>query len=103
MRNTRDNDRLATMRLGFEVAMLAQSINGWFTTADFAELFNEQVGKIHWRSICRYLQALELLGLLEHELVRRECNLRLHLYRWVGWPEKDWRVWNESIEKKLGR
>jgi hypothetical protein len=91
------------MRTGLEVAMLAQSIKGWFTISDFHDLFNQQVGQIHLRSVCRYLQSLEVLGLLEHETGLSKFKQRMHLYRWVGWPEKDWRVWNESIERKLSR
>ena len=83
--------RLNVLHNTLDVAAIASTFTGWFSASDVYEIYRDEVGKCHPRTILRYLHQLEQAGLLDKRRKRivvdgrNGCVVRLQ-FGWVGWP-----------------
>ncbi len=83
--------RIKVLHITLEIAAIASSFDGWFSASDVHEIYRDEVGTIHPRTVIRYLHQLAEAGLLDTRRKRivvdgrKGCVVRLQ-FGWVGWP-----------------
>lgn len=73
--------RQRTLRTSILVAVTLQHLGGWHTARDVAAAYRADVGRVHWRTVYRYLVTLAECGMVESR------GTRPLEWRWLGWPK----------------